>query len=190
MLKTLSAAMEHNCVLLSFRVILGSRLAERMKKIGMKEVAYADYLSVAHIIPRKGSHTVESTINTINAMLYLIETKNKVRSIPRKWGNWNALFRRIQRWKNNGVARSILERLTDIGYVIDYEDWLKDTETVHKDKIRLGRKPIIISDFSEYYEVYRSSSMSKAEFACMLDISRQTLDNMINEYNKNCKKYG
>lgn len=48
-----------------------------------------------------------------------------------------------------------------------------------------GRKPIQVADFEKYYTAYKERALNKTQMAKKLNISRPTLDKLLNEYKTN-----
>ncbi len=48
-----------------------------------------------------------------------------------------------------------------------------------------GRKPVEVENFGEWYEKWRHRELTKTQMAAELGISRQTLYNLFNEYERN-----
>ena len=49
--------------------------------------------------------------NFINAILYIAENGCKWRALPKEYGNWNSIYKRFNRWVNNGVIQRIFTAL-------------------------------------------------------------------------------
>ena len=47
----------------------------------------------------------------INAILYIAENECKWRVLPKEYGNWNSIYKRFNRWVNNGVIQRIFTAL-------------------------------------------------------------------------------
>ena len=47
----------------------------------------------------------------MKAMLYALENGGKWRQLPKSYGNWNALYRRVNRWAKSGLLFTIFEFL-------------------------------------------------------------------------------
>src|SRR5438128_2211721 len=49
----------------------------------------------------------------INAILWIAKTGAPWRDLPERFGNWNSVFQRFNRWCKSGVFPSIMEKLQD-----------------------------------------------------------------------------
>ena len=47
----------------------------------------------------------------INSILYIAENGCKWRALPKEYGNWNSIYKRFNRWVNNGVIQRIFTAL-------------------------------------------------------------------------------
>ena len=45
------------------------------------------------------------------AMLYIVENSCKWRALPKKYGNWHAIYMKFSRWSKNGTISKILEAM-------------------------------------------------------------------------------
>ena len=57
-----------------------------------------------------------------------------------------------------------------------------------KNHVYKGRKPVIIPDFSKYYNSYMKRETTKTELAKRLNVSRVTLDKLIKKHEENLLK--
>jgi len=49
----------------------------------------------------------------VNAILWLAKTGAPWRDLPERFGDWNSVFQRFNRWCKNGVFQTIMEKLQD-----------------------------------------------------------------------------
>jgi transposase len=49
----------------------------------------------------------------INAILWIAKTGAPWRDLPERFGNWNSVFQRFNRWCKNGVFTTLMEKLQD-----------------------------------------------------------------------------
>ena len=68
------------------------------------------YDKIKHILPvQRGNVSVEN-VKFINALLYICENGCKWRRLPKEYGNWNAIYKRFNRWVKAGIiAKMFME---------------------------------------------------------------------------------
>ena len=49
----------------------------------------------------------------VNAVMWIAKTGAPWRDLPERFGNWNSVFQRFNRWCKNGVFKTIMEQLQD-----------------------------------------------------------------------------
>ena len=49
----------------------------------------------------------------VNAVMWIAKTGAPWRDLPERFGNWNSVFQRFNRWCKSGVFQSIMEKLQD-----------------------------------------------------------------------------
>ena len=64
---------------------------------------------------RPGGHGRVATDNRlfINAVLWIAKTGAPWRDLPERFGNWNSVWRRFDRWARKGVWKRVFETLQD-----------------------------------------------------------------------------
>jgi transposase len=50
----------------------------------------------------------------IDALLYVLKTGVPWRDLPERFGNWNSVWRRYDRWCKNGIWKRIVQELSDL----------------------------------------------------------------------------
>jgi transposase len=57
--------------------------------------------------PRQRGNVKIDNFTFISAILYMAENGCKWRALPEKFGNWNSVYRRFERWAETGVIQRI-----------------------------------------------------------------------------------
>jgi transposase len=52
-----------------------------------------------------------SNLQVLNAILYVAEQGCKWRGLPKRFGRWNTIYVRMNRWAKNGVLDRVVEQL-------------------------------------------------------------------------------
>ena len=73
----------------------------------------------------------------VNAVLWIAKTGAPWRDLPKRFGNWNSVFQRYNRWCKRGVWQQVLEVL---GCDPDLEDLLLDSTIVRTHQHAAGAK--------------------------------------------------
>ena len=76
----------------------------------------ADWERIQHLLPgQPGQHGKVAKDNRlfIDAILWISKTGAPWRDRPEYFGNWNSLWRRLDRWAKKGVWRRVFEVLQD-----------------------------------------------------------------------------
>ena len=73
----------------------------------------------------------------VNAVLWIAKTGAPWRDLPERFGNWNSVFQRYNRWCKNNVWQGVLEAL---GEEPDLEHLLLDSTIVRAHQHAAGAK--------------------------------------------------
>ena len=66
---------------------------------------------IKHLFPVQRGNVMYSDYQVMKAMLYALENGGKWRQLPKSYGNWNAIYRRVNRWAKSGLLVTIFEYL-------------------------------------------------------------------------------
>lgn len=69
------------------------------------------YSSIAKFFPVQRGNVKYSNVQVLNGMLYALENGGKWRQLPKKYGNWNSIYKRVNRWAKEGVLQRVFEFL-------------------------------------------------------------------------------
>ncbi len=69
------------------------------------------YKQIEHLFPKPRGNVTYSNLKILNAMLYMLENGCKWRTLPRHYGKWNSIYKRVNRWAKDGVLIPIFAYL-------------------------------------------------------------------------------
>lgn len=69
------------------------------------------YKMIESCLPKQRGNVRVHNLQTINAILYVIENGCKWRSLPASYGNWHTIYVRMNRWSKNGVLKNLFETM-------------------------------------------------------------------------------
>ena len=75
------------------------------------EIRENEYEKIAHVLPKPRGNVAVSLILFLNALLYAIENGCKWRKLPEKYGKWNTIYKRANRWAKNGTLALVFTEL-------------------------------------------------------------------------------
>jgi len=67
------------------------------------EITEKEYAKISHLLPKPRGNVVVEMILFLNALLYAVENGCKWRKLPEKYGKWNTIYKRANRWAKNGT---------------------------------------------------------------------------------------
>jgi len=71
------------------------------------EITKEQYKRIAPHLPLQRGNVSIDNLTLVNAILYIVENGCKWRALPRSYGKWYTVYKRVNRWAKSGV----LERL-------------------------------------------------------------------------------
>ena len=74
-------------------------------------ISDADWERIRPLLPTRGPS--DTTRRFIDAVLFVAKTGIPWRDLPQRFGNWNTLWRRFDRWARAGVWKRVFEALQD-----------------------------------------------------------------------------
>ena len=103
------------------------------------ELTDENWRRIEHLLPGKASdpgRTAEDNRRFVNAVLWIARSGAPWRDLPERYGNWNSVFQRFNRWSKNGAWQRIFEALQDPDL-----DWLMvDSTMVRAHQHAAGQK--------------------------------------------------
>jgi transposase len=80
------------------------------------EISDADWDRIANLLPgQPGQHggIAEDNRRFVNAVLWIARTGAPWRDLPERFGRWNSIWRRFDRWAARGVWVRVMDALRD-----------------------------------------------------------------------------
>jgi len=71
------------------------------------EITELEYAKISHLVPKPRGNVVVEMILFLNALLYAVENGCKWRKLPEKYGKWNTIYKRANRWAKNGTLSRV-----------------------------------------------------------------------------------
>ena len=75
------------------------------------EITEAQYARIAPYLPVQRGNVSLSSLQVLNAILYVAEHGCKWRGLPPRFGNWHTIYMRMNRWSKSGVLDRVFEKL-------------------------------------------------------------------------------
>ena len=76
------------------------------------EISDADWARIQSLLPsRPGPYALDRRF--LNAVLYVAKTGLPWRDLPERFGPWNSVWRRFDRWSRRGVRAALFDALQD-----------------------------------------------------------------------------
>ena len=79
------------------------------------EISDEDWVRVEHLLPGKEGDVGVTADNRLflNAVLWILRTGAPWRDLPERFGNWNSVFQRFNRWSKKGIWEQVFIALAD-----------------------------------------------------------------------------
>ena len=81
------------------------------------EITESQFEKIKHVLPRPRGNVKHDPLTQLNGMLYVLENGCKWRALPERYGPWNTVYRRWERWSKKGVMAAIFKELRELGVV-------------------------------------------------------------------------
>ena len=75
------------------------------------ELTQQQYEKIKDSLPVQRGNVSLGNLQVLNAILYVAEQGCKWRGLPEQFGNWHAIYVRMNRWAKNGVLDRVFEKL-------------------------------------------------------------------------------
>lgn len=102
------------------------------------------YKQIEHLFPKQHGNVTYSNLKVLNAMLYMLENGCKWRTLPCRFGKWNSIYKRVNRWAKEGILVRVFEYLHAESFTtLDIEALCLDSTIVkvHPDGTGALKKP-------------------------------------------------
>jgi transposase len=103
------------------------------------EIADEDWVRIKDLLPGQVGHpgvTAKDNRLFLNAVLWIAKTGAPWRDLPERFGNWNSVWKRFDRWAKKGVWQRVFEALQDP----DLEWLLLDSTVIRAHQHAAGKK--------------------------------------------------
>lgn len=79
------------------------------------ELTDEQFARIAHLLPGKQSDPGRTGDNRLflDAVLFVLRTGIPWRDLPERYGPWNSVFQRFNRWAKNGIWTTVFEALQE-----------------------------------------------------------------------------
>ena len=81
------------------------------------EITESQFEKIKHVLPRPRGNVKHDPLTQLNGMLHVLENGCKWRALPERYGPWNTVYRRWERWSKKGVMAAIFKELRTLGVV-------------------------------------------------------------------------
>ncbi|MFV0414694.1 MAG: transposase [Oscillospiraceae bacterium] len=71
----------------------------------------SQYKKIEYLFPKQHGNVSYSNLKVLNAMLFVLENGGRWRELPRRYGKWNSIYKRVNRWAKDGVLVQVFEQL-------------------------------------------------------------------------------
>ena len=75
------------------------------------EITEEQYARIKGSLPGQRGNVSLSNLQLLNVLLYVAEHGRKRRGLPTQFGNWHAIYTRMNRWSKVGVMDRVFEKL-------------------------------------------------------------------------------
>lgn len=75
------------------------------------EISQKQYKRIEKYFPKQRGNVKISNYDFINAILYIAENGCKWRALPKEYGKWYTIYKRFNRWVENGVIQRIFNAM-------------------------------------------------------------------------------
>ncbi len=75
------------------------------------EITETQFHRIESSLPRQRGNVKVTSLQFLNALLFVAEQGCKWRGLPRRFGPWHTIYTRMNRWSKNGVLDQIFEQL-------------------------------------------------------------------------------
>ncbi len=104
------------------------------------EISETDWERIEDLLPGRAGHpgvTAADNRLFVNAIFWIARTGAPWRDLPERFGHWNSVFQRFNRWAKKGVWGRVMDTL---GQDADLEWLLLDTTVVRAHQHAAGKK--------------------------------------------------
>lgn len=97
----------------------------------MKPLSSEQYDQIKDVLPVQRGNVEIPNLVFLNAVFYVAENGCKWRKLPKEFGKWDTIYRRMNRWAKKGVWPRVLEALqTKLNVMVDVTALSLDSTSV------------------------------------------------------------
>lgn len=105
------------------------------------EITDENWKRIKELLPGKAGdpgRTARDNRRFVDAVLWMARTGATWRDLPERFGKWNSVYRRFDRWTEKGVWQRVMDELQDP----DLEWFMLDSTTVRAHQHAAGQKKL------------------------------------------------
>ena len=73
----------------------------------MKEITQEQFQKIERFLPIQRGNVKNENLTFLNALLYIAKNGGTWRDLPEKYGNWNSVYKKFNRWAKNGTLERV-----------------------------------------------------------------------------------
>jgi transposase len=109
------------------------------------ELSEKEFAIIADLLPRNGRQGGQWNDHRrmLNGMMWILHTGAQWRELPERYGPWQTVYNRFNRWAKDGTIDRILERLElklDEQGLIDEDLWCVDASLIRASRSAAGAR--------------------------------------------------
>lgn len=81
------------------------------------EINKEQFKRIEDLLPRQRGNVSIHNLQLLNAVLYIAEHGCKWRGLPKCYGKWNTIYKRVNRWAKDGVLQRVFIALQKEGII-------------------------------------------------------------------------
>jgi transposase len=107
------------------------------------ELTLEQYDKIKLVLPVQRGNVEIDNLTFLNALLYITENGCKWRAMPDRFGKWNTIYRRVNRWAKSGVIQRVFEEMQReriLGIHVDFMAIDSTSAKIHPDGMGAEKK--------------------------------------------------
>lgn len=115
------------------------------ERVGRHELSNREWVALRPLLPLAKSRRglPKDSRQLLNGMLWILRTGAPWRDLPERYGPWQTVWHRFNKWREEGVLEAIreglLEVLNDAGK-LDWELWCVDGSSIRATRAATGAR--------------------------------------------------
>jgi len=115
-MKTIRFASPYDWYTAACVVVAGNPVGAEMPMLRRHEISDEHWKAIKDLLPGQAGDpgaTAKDNRLFVNALLWIAKTGAPWRDLPERFGKWNSVFQRFNRWCKSGVFQAMMESLQD-----------------------------------------------------------------------------